>query len=69
VAVKELVDNALDAAEESGIPPEIAVTPENSGITVSDNGPGIAPGVVARILDYASKTSSKDFLGRSQDNG
>ena len=55
--VKEAVDNALDAAEEAGILPEVAVTLEvvpNNGdapppasqatrfrVTVADNGPGI----------------------------
>src|ERR1700751_419729 len=55
--VKEAVDNALDAAEEAGILPEVVVTLEvvpNNGdapppasqatrfrVTVADNGPGI----------------------------
>lgn len=61
VAHKELVDNALDAAEDSGITPEIKVAVENNSLSVEDNGPGIAPDVITRILDFSTKTSSKDF--------
>lgn len=61
VALKELVDNALDAAEDSGITPDVSVTVEDNTLAVADNGPGIAPDVVARILDFSTKTSSKDF--------
>ena len=41
VAVKELVDNALDACEEADIAPVICVTADAAGIAVSDNGPGL----------------------------
>lgn len=61
VALKELVDNALDAAETAGLSPAITVTVEDGALTVADNGPGLAPEVVERILDFATKTSSKDF--------
>ncbi len=61
VALKELVDNALDAAEDSGTAPEVSVTVEDNTLTVADNGPGIAPDVVTRILNFSTKTSSKDF--------
>ena len=62
-AVKEAVDNSLDACEEAGILPEIAVelrqTAENRfGVMVQDNGPGIVraqiPKVFAKLL-YGSK--------------
>ena len=62
-AVKEAVDNSLDACEEAGILPEIAVelrqTAENRFlVTVQDNGPGIVraqiPKVFAKLL-YGSK--------------
>ncbi len=62
-AVKEAVDNSLDACEEAGILPEIAVelrqTAENRfGVVVQDNGPGIVraqiPKVFAKLL-YGSK--------------
>src|SRR5262245_54348272 len=64
VALKELVDNGLDAAEEAGIAPEItiAVTIASNTLTltVTDNGSGIAPGVVARIINFHTKTSSRE---------
>ena len=62
VAVKELVDNALDACEEAGIAPEItiAVSTENGTLYVADNGPGIAPETVTNLLDFHQKTSSRE---------
>jgi DNA topoisomerase VI subunit B len=61
--LKELVDNALDAAETAGIAPEVRVTIDRDGddiaITVADNGPGLAPEVVKRILDFETRTSDK----------
>jgi Histidine kinase-, DNA gyrase B-, and HSP90-like ATPase len=53
VILKELVDNAIDAAEEAEIAPRIKVTVDRSGITVEDNGPGIPPDVVEDILDFS----------------
>ena len=62
VAAKELSDNALDTCEEAGIPPEIgiAVSPKKGTICITDNGPGIAPDIVASLLDYKIKTSSRE---------
>ena len=64
-AVKEGVDNSLDACEEAGILPEVqvAVAPVDGSddrfrIVVEDNGPGIVPAQVPRIfakLLYGSK--------------
>jgi len=62
-AVKEAVDNALDACEEGGLLPEIAVdvrqtAPSRFGVNVTDNGPGIVraqiPKIFAKLL-YGSK--------------
>ena len=62
-AVKEAVDNSLDACEEAGILPEIAVELRQVAegrfvVTVQDNGPGIVraqiPKVFAKLL-YGSK--------------
>lgn len=60
VVVKELVDNALDACEEQGIPPEIVVTIDDESITVADNGSGIPSEVVERVLDFKIKVSSRE---------
>ncbi len=62
-AVKEAVDNSLDACEEAGILPEITVeifqTEENRyRMAVEDNGPGVVKDQVAKIfgkLLYGSK--------------
>ncbi|MBM4372008.1 MAG: DNA topoisomerase VI subunit B, partial [Deltaproteobacteria bacterium] len=62
-AVKEAVDNALDACEEAGILPEVVVrihelAPERYRVMVRDNGPGILksqiPNIFAKLL-YGSK--------------
>src|SRR5262245_45806447 len=62
-AVKEAVDNSMDACEEAGILPEIAVELEQLSdsrfrVTVTDNGPGIVkaqiPKIFAKLL-YGSK--------------
>ncbi|WP_207589353.1 DNA topoisomerase VI subunit B [Halomontanus rarus] len=70
-AVKEAVDNALDAAEESGILPDIYVEIEESGdyykLIVEDNGPGLTkeslPKVFGKLL-YGSR-----FHKREQSRG
>ncbi len=63
MAVKEAVDNSLDACEESGILPDISVKIKNTGedkfrVTVKDNGPGVVKDQVPKIfgkLLYGSK--------------
>lgn len=70
-AVKEAVDNSLDAAEEAGYLPEIQVNIEKSGeyykLIVEDNGPGITqkqvPKVFGKLL-YGSR-----FHKREQSRG
>jgi DNA topoisomerase-6 subunit B len=62
-AVKEAVDNSLDAAEEAGILPELNIeieqlTEERFRIAVEDNGPGIVRSQIPKIfgkLLYGSK--------------
>jgi DNA topoisomerase-6 subunit B len=61
-AVKEAVDNALDACEEAEILPDISVEVRDhfgkSRVVVEDNGPGIVESQIARIfgkLLYGSK--------------
>jgi Histidine kinase-, DNA gyrase B-, and HSP90-like ATPase/Protein of unknown function C-terminus (DUF2399) len=62
VILKELADNSLDACEESGsgTAPQIEVTVDGEGITVADNGPGIPPQIVDRVLDYSVRVSSRE---------
>ncbi|WP_058996431.1 DNA topoisomerase VI subunit B [Haloarcula sp. CBA1127] len=70
-AVKEAVDNALDACEEAGILPDIYVEIQESGdyykLVVEDNGPGItkeqAPKIFGKLL-YGSR-----FHAREQNRG
>ncbi|WP_121821274.1 DNA topoisomerase VI subunit B [Halostella salina] len=70
-AVKEAVDNALDAAEEAGVLPDIYVEIEEVGdyykLVVEDNGPGITkeqlPKVFGKLL-YGSR-----FHKREQSRG
>ena len=69
MVLKELIDNGLDAAEAAGITPRIAVSAEvgtfaNSDtrfvrLTVVDNGPGMAPEVIEKILDFTRSVSDK----------
>jgi light-regulated signal transduction histidine kinase (bacteriophytochrome) len=63
VVVKELLDNALDAAESAGTAPEVemavAVRGDVQLVTVTDNGPGLPAEVVERILDFNVLVSDK----------
>jgi DNA topoisomerase VI subunit B len=63
VILKESIDNGLDACEMEGVPPkiDIEVRTEQGAIylTISDNGPGIPPEVVRKILDYNVRVSDK----------
>jgi DNA topoisomerase VI subunit B len=60
VILKELVDNALDAAEEADIAPAISITVSNGKVTVTDNGSGIPAETVAAVLDYSVRVSSRE---------
>jgi DNA topoisomerase VI subunit B len=63
VVLKELVDNALDACEDAGVAPEIEIHMAHSlgtlTLSVGDNGDGIPPDLVKRIIDYSTHTSDK----------
>ena len=58
VIVKELIDNALDNAENAGVAPEIKVTVGSDGIKVEDNGSGIPAATVKALTNYNVRTSS-----------
>jgi DNA topoisomerase VI subunit B len=62
VILKEVADNGLDICEEHQIAPalEISVDTSAGAIMISDNGPGIAPEIVTSILDYSTRTSSRE---------
>jgi len=61
VVVKELVDNALDACEQVGVAPAISVDFPGDSIRITDNGPGLTPTVVGKVLDFSTRTSSKQL--------
>ena len=60
VIIKELVDNALDACEDANIAPSILVSVDASGITVTDNGPGLPASTIKDVLDFQVRTSSRE---------
>jgi DNA topoisomerase VI subunit B len=62
VVLKEALDNALDAAEEAGVAPVIAITvaTDPGSITLTDNGSGIPAATVVDILDYTVRVSSRE---------
>jgi DNA topoisomerase VI subunit B len=60
VALKELVDNALDACEEAGIAPAVEVRVAPEAITIIDNGPGIPAPTVEHLLDFSVRVSSRE---------
>jgi DNA topoisomerase VI subunit B len=60
VIIKELTDNGIDAAELAGVAPKIGITINGTDITVTDNGGGILPEDVTRILDFNRRVSSNE---------
>jgi DNA topoisomerase VI subunit B len=60
VVLKELVDNALDAAEEVEIAPVVSIAVDGGSIVVGDNGPGIPADTIKGVLDYAIRVSSRE---------
>ena len=63
VVLKELADNGLDECEEAGRSPVvlvIAIDSRKGTISVKDNGRGIPANTVAAVLDFDSRTSSRE---------
>jgi len=65
VILKELLDNAIDAAETAGVAPVLHVgwVPDpdapQAQLTIMDNGPGLPRDTVRRILNFTTRTSDK----------
>ncbi len=71
-AVKEAVDNSLDACEEAEILPEIEVQVIDMGsdrfrVVIEDNGPGIVPKQIPKI--FAKLLYGSKFHSRKQSRG
>jgi DNA topoisomerase VI subunit B len=60
VVLKELMDNALDAAEEFEVAPVISIAVTTGSITIQDNGGGIETDTIESILDYTIRVSSRE---------
>lgn len=60
VVLKELMDNALDAAEEAEVAPVISITVEPELIVIEDNAGGIETSTIKSILDYSIRVSSRE---------
>jgi DNA topoisomerase VI subunit B len=60
ILIKELIDNALDAAEGIGSP-SVEVIVNDTGFSVSDNGPGLPAEVIEGSLDYNVRVSDKSL--------
>lgn len=62
--IKELVDNALDACEERSVTPEISVKAHRENgqyhYKTTDNGGGMTEEVIRKILNFETRTSSKE---------
>jgi DNA gyrase/topoisomerase IV subunit B len=57
--LRELIDNALDACEGTGVPPEITVTTADDVLSVTDNGPGVRAETVEKSLDYMVRVMTR----------
>jgi hypothetical protein len=66
VIIKELVDNGIDACEESEVAPviRVTITTGKSGkptrIVIADNGSGIPTETITGIIDYDIRVSSRE---------
>jgi DNA topoisomerase VI subunit B len=60
VILKELLDNAIDAAEEANTVPVIGIKVATGEITITDNGPGIPAETITGILDFSVRVSSRE---------
>lgn len=59
--LKELIDNALDACEMAGTPPDIEIVIDADSFSVCDNGPGLPEETMLRSMDYLVRVSDKAY--------
>ena len=59
MVAKELLDNAIDAAESAGVLPDVKLVVRPEYIAVEDNGGGIPPEVLAGAFDFTVRASTK----------
>lgn len=63
VVIKELCDNGMDSAEAAGVAPKLQIRLDHQDkltrIEIADNGRGLPPEVVRRILNFDTRTSDK----------
>jgi len=60
VAVKELIDNALDACENKNVTPKIGIEVDGPYTIVTDNAGGIPEAVIRSSMDYMVRVSDKN---------
>jgi DNA topoisomerase VI subunit B len=60
VILKELIDNSLDACEETDTPPIIDVTADACGIIIRDNGPGLPEKTLKAAMDFTVRASNRE---------
>lgn len=61
VFLKETIDNALDACDEQGIPPELHIEVTDNGISVTDNAGGIPESTIEGVIDFTVRASSREM--------
>ncbi len=60
VFLKEAIDNALDACEETDTPPIVDISADACGITVADNGPGLPEDTLKAAWDFTVRVSNRE---------
>jgi DNA topoisomerase VI subunit B len=60
VVAKELIDNAIDDAEEAETAPVISIAVDGTKIVIEDEGSGIPAKTIDAVLDYSIRVSSRE---------
>lgn len=58
---KELIDNALDACEATGVSPNIVIDVKQDSLSVTNNGSSISDKLIDNALDYSVRVSDKTY--------